>query len=344
MKIVQFMIGRAGGAENFFVKLARAFDEIGLDQHLIVNQGSQLALDVEDSGLPATILPFRKGLDIKGWLALRHCLKQQAPDIVMVWMNRAARRLPRGPYLAVGRLGGWYPVKYYRSCDYLIGNTPGIHQHIIRDGWPADRTLMISNFGELADAPAASRATLGVPDDAFLIMGMGRLDYSKGFDVLISAVERLPAHVHLCVAGDGPVAGDLARQVAASSLGSRVHLLGWRTDQAALLKAADLCVFPSREEPLGNVILEAWSLGVPVVSTAAEGPAWLVEDGVTGLLARPGNLDDLLDQIQRVMADEGLRRSLAAQGHARWQASFSKAQICGQYQRFFEQALAARRR
>lgn len=343
MKLVQFMIGHAGGAETFFVKLAAALAEIGIEQHLIVNEGGPLATDAAATGIATTLLPVSKWLDIPGRLKLRRTLREQAPDIVMAWMNRAARRLPRGPYVSVGRLGGWYPVKYYRSCDYLIGNSPGIHTHILEQGWPARRAVMISNFGELAPAPAADRRSLGVPDDAFLVMGLGRLDHSKGFDVLISAMEQLPVQAHLCIAGDGPVARDLAAQVEACGLKDRVHLLGWRTDQAALLKAADLCAFPSRQEPLGNVILEAWSLGVPVVSTRCEGPSWLVEDGINGLMATPGNAAELAAGIQRLIDDPALRARLGRAGHDKWQGGFSKAQICGQYLNFFEQALAARR-
>ncbi len=335
MKLVQFMIGRAGGAENFFIKLARALAERGVEQHLIVNEGAQLTEDARATGLPLTVLPVSKWFDLRGRLLLRRTLKQEQPDIVMAWMNRAARRLPRGPWVGVGRLGGWYPVHNYKSCDWLIGNTPGIVKHIVDDGWPAERAVLITNFGELPDQPAAARATLEVPPGAFLIMALGRLDFSKGFDVLIDAMARLPGHVHLRIAGRGPVEDDLKRQVAAAGLGDRVRFLGWRTDQAALLKAADLCVFPSREEPLGNVTLEAWSVGLPVVTTRCEGQAWLVQDGINGLQADPGDVEGLAAAIRRAMDDEGLRQAIAAAGHETWRQNYSKQVICDRYLDFF---------
>lgn len=343
MKIVQFMIGRAGGAETFFIKLSKALAEKGVEQHLIVNEGAQLTLDAKASGLPVTVLPVSKWLDIPGRLLLRRTLKAEVPDIVMVWMNRAARRLGRGPYVTVGRLGGWYPVRNYRTCDWLIGNTPGVLRHIVEDGWPAERAVMISNFGELPDAPAVDRSALGVPGDAFLIMALGRLDYSKGFDVLIDAMARLPGRVHLRIAGKGPVEDDLIARVKAAGLEGRIGFLGWRTDQAALLKAADLCVFPSREEPLGNVTLEAWSVGTPVVATRCEGQAWLIDDGRDGLLAEPGDVGGLAAAIARVVGDSELLRAFAIAGQAKWRSEYSRQVICDRYIGFFERILAEKR-
>jgi len=65
-----------------------------------------------------------------------------------------------------------------------------------------------------------------------------------------------------------------------------VKFLGWRDDRAGLFKAADLCVYPSREEPFGNVVVEAWSCGVPLVTAASIGPTWLVKDGEDAILTR----------------------------------------------------------
>ena len=63
-----------------------------------------------------------------------------------------------------------------------------------------------------------------------------------------------------------------------------MRFLGWRTDRGALLRAADICVLPSRWEPFGTVMLEAWAAGTPLVAAASQGPAALIEDGGNGLL------------------------------------------------------------
>ena len=78
---------------------------------------------------------------------------------------------------------------------------------------------------------------------------------------------------------------------------------GWRRDVGALLAAADALVLPSRVEPLGNVIIEAWSAGCPVVAAAVTGPRELIEDGVDGVLAPPEDAAALGAAIAGLLAD-----------------------------------------
>src|SRR3546814_11074829 len=100
--------------------------------------------------------------------------------------------------------------------------------------------------------------------------------------------------VWLWLAGEGPRRRALMQQAARLGLGDRVRFLGWRDDVAALLRAADVFLCPSRHEPPGNVVIEAWAHGTPVVAAASQGPRPLIEDGTTGLLVA---LDDADAQI-----------------------------------------------
>lgn len=343
MKIAQFLIGSHGGAERFYVKLMTALRDYGVEQHAIHNDHPRLVEAVQNSGVPATVIPFAKGTDRLGRARYRETLAKVKPDIVLHWMNRAARRAELGPHINVGRLGGFYPVRYYWRCDHLIANTPQIQDDILRQGWPSHATHMITNFGELEPRPAALRADLDVPDDAFLLLAMGRFDPWKSFDVLISALKYLPAKTFLCLAGDGSVMGDFKALAIREGVADRVRFLGWRSDQAALLGACDLCVVPSSHEPLGNVILEAWSLNVPVVAAASEGPSWLIAHGETGLLCKPLDAQDLGAKIRQAQENPALLRSLAEEGHAKWARTFSREVICRQYMDFFSDIKENRR-
>lgn len=344
MKVVQFIIGTFGGAERFYVKLLSALGAYGVEQHAIHNTDPELTEAVRRSGVPATAIRFDKGADRAGRQLYRETLARLEPDIVVHWMNRAARRAEMGSHVNVGRLGGFYPVRYYWRCYHLIANTPQIRNHIIGQGWPEHAVRMISNFGELAPMPAASRASLGVPDGTFLLLAMGRFDAWKGFDTLLAAMTLLPHNTVLCLAGRAGDGGDrLERLAEQEGVADRVRFLGWRDDQAALLGACDLCVVPSRHEPLGNVVIEAWSVGAPVVAAASEGPSWLIENGETGLLCEPGNAADLAAKIREVQDNPALRARLAANGHAKWAGGFARDAICRQYVEFFRQVRIARR-
>ena len=203
MKVAQFIIGGFGGAERFYVKLLSALGDYGIDQHAIHNDNAGLTEAVAKSGVPTTVIPFQKGHDRAGRQLYREALDTIKPDVIIHWMNRAARRAVVGPHVNVGRLGGFYPTRYYWKCDHLIANTPQIYDGILAQGWPAAATRMISNFGELTPEPEADRTALGIPPRAFMLLALGRFDPWKCFDVLISAMKYLPENTYLCLAGTG---------------------------------------------------------------------------------------------------------------------------------------------
>ena len=112
------------------------------------------------------------------------------------------------------------------------------------------------------------RAELGAGDGEFVVGGVGRLAWSKGFDVLVQAFEMaaLP-NARLVIVGEGRERERLQRLA-----GGNVLLAGFRPDAKELCQAFDLFVSPSRTEPFGRVIVEALDAGTPVVATDAFGP------------------------------------------------------------------------
>jgi glycosyltransferase involved in cell wall biosynthesis len=224
-------------------------------------------------------------------------------------------------------------LKYYRGCDHLVANTRDIADYILRAGWPTERVHYLPNFVAPEVAPPLPRASLGTPAEAPLALALGRLHPNKGFDVLIEAVAKVP-RLHLWLAGEGGERAALEERVARLGIGTRVALLGWRDDVAALLAAADMLVSSSRQEPLGNVVLEAWAARVPVVAAASEGPRILIADNETGLLVPPEDADALAVALARLAADHALRVRLAAAGHAHWAAEFSAPRVVAQWRQF----------
>ena len=89
------------------------------------------------------------------------------------------------------------------------------------------------------------------------------------------------------------------------------------------MAAADICVLPSRYEPFGTVMSEAWHSRVPLVATRAAGATQYVADGIDGLLCDIDDPDGLAGQIQRVLRDAGLRKSLIESGYKKYEQMFS---------------------
>jgi glycosyltransferase involved in cell wall biosynthesis len=133
----------------------------------------------------------------------------------------------------------------------------------------------------------------------------GRLTRAKALDVLSDAVERVEG-ITLLAAGDG--------EERASLRGERIRLLGAlpRTRVLELLAASDAAVLSSSWENFPHVLIEALSVGTPVIATRVGGVPEIVEDGVNGLLVPPGDPDALADAIRRFLADDALRARLRA--------------------------------
>jgi glycosyltransferase involved in cell wall biosynthesis len=327
MKVLQLMAGAAqGGAETFFVALAEAFQRAGLEQRTIIRQHPQRADRLRRAGVVVHEAAFGSWFDIGTRLAVRREIAAFQPDVALAWMGRAARFIPTGRHVGIGRLGGWYDLKRFRSCRHLVGNTPEIARWCVQQGWPEARTHYIPNFVAWRDMVAVQRATLETPAGVPVLLALGRLHANKAFDVAIRALAQVPDAI-LWLAGEGNLRADLARLADDAGVASRIRFLGWRDDKEALFAAADLCLVPSRVEPFGNVVLDAWASGTPLIAAAATGPAQFVRDGQDGLLVPVDDSAALAAAINRLLANQAFAKSLAHAGHARWQVEFTE-EVC----------------
>jgi glycosyltransferase involved in cell wall biosynthesis len=331
-RLVSLMAGAAvGGAEAFFERLVVALHEAGTAQLVAIRAEPARAARLRAKGIDPVELSFGGPFDLATPWKLKKLFDGFDAEVALAFMSRAAARLPpkswcrRAP-AHVGRLGGYYDLKYYRRCDRLIANTIDIRDWIVAQGWPAARVDYLPNFVDADKVPPAPR------DGAEkLILALGRLHPNKGFDVLIAAMESLP-HATLWIAGDGPLKSALEAQ--AAPLGGRVRFLGWRDDAAALIEACDVLACPSRHEPLGNVVIEAWARTKPVVAAASQGPRALIRDGVDGLLVLIDDANALAAALGRALSERDLAIALAQAGRARYQDGFARDTVVAAYREF----------
>lgn len=334
---VLHLLGTAGegGAETYFVDLVLALRRAGVAEAAVIRANATREARLKSVGVPVKVLRFGGPIDILTKPAAAGFAALQRTKVALAWMNRAARHTPRGPWARIGRLGGYYSLKYYKGFDHLVANTEDIADWIVGQGWPAGRVSCIPNFAvEPPDAAPVDRASLATPADAPLLLGMGRLHENKAHDVSLQALVQLP-EAYLWIAGVGPLEAKLKLTAEALGVADRVRFLGWRTDPSALYRAADICVFPSRFEPLGNVVIQSWAHGLPVVAAASQGPKALIRDGEDGLLAPVDDADALATAARRLMADATLRTQLAAAGRVRVAAEFSEAAVVAQWKSLF---------
>lgn len=336
-KLAHIHLGVDGGAEKFFVRLSRALAKRGVEQIAFIRHDrpwrDELAEHCEVHELKFSRSHFKR--HFVRWGIARE-IRNFGAKATLGWMSPASKWLPKpGPDMRTFLRLGDFPDGFhsYGNVEHLIGNTPEIVRQAVAAGWPADRAHMISNFVDpLPDSlQPVSRAEFDTPEDATVLIALGRFVERKRFDLIIKALAQLPETVHAWLIGDGDLLEDLQRLARDLGVENRTHFLGWQRDPSPFLLAADILVCPSDDEPLGNVVLEGWNAGLPVVATASQGPSWLIEHGKTGLLSECGDVEGLVRSIYLLVSNENEKTTLTVNARTTLAERFTIEAISNQY-------------
>jgi glycosyltransferase involved in cell wall biosynthesis len=204
----------------------------------------------------------------------------------------------------------------YGGCRYTIGNSPSVVEHLnLQAKIPRERLRLVRGGIDpepIRKAASLPRSTLGAGENERLVLWVGRLDPVKGLSFLIEAFAEAgqALNARLLLAGGGPLREELEAKARRMVPGERVMFLGPRRDIPALLKTADLFVFPSRTEGLPNALLEAMAAGLPIVATGVPGCRDLIRDEETGLLVPYGDTRPLAAAMKKLLADGELASRL----------------------------------
>lgn len=195
---------------------------------------------------------------------------------------------------------------------------------ILHEGVDPDRVLTLSNgIDSQSFLPAKegqrslAKSALGLPSDALVIGGMGRLvpqkNFSRFLDVAARVLSETPSAVFV-IAGTGPQEEELKAKAALLGINERVRFLGHVSDRLCLYHAFDALLMTSDFEGTPMVLLEAMSCGLPVVASAVDGIAEVCTDGHDALLVVPGDVDGFTQALSRILREEGLRKRLGMNG------------------------------
>jgi len=335
---------RVGGMEEFFVSFCRAMRRAGVTVHAVIRKDNAPVYgnDLAAAGVSFETLIFEPQLNPWSRFRLRGIAKRFRPDVALTFASRASTCMPRGDYVTLGRLGGYYGIGAYKRCDHLVCNAPDIVRHVVDGGWSADRVSLIPNFPRADDGPPIERDAFDTPRDVPLALALGRLHQKKALDILLQAAARIP-RLWVWIAGEGEERKRLVELAQRLGIADRVKFLGWQRNRAGLFAAADLCVYPSRHEPFGNVVLEAWAYRKPLVTADASGPAWLVHHGEDGLVVPMDNAEKLAEAIDAVISSEAVANRLVENGTIRIRDEFSEDAVIGQYLDLMRTLIAKRK-
>jgi glycosyltransferase involved in cell wall biosynthesis len=278
------------------------------------------------------------------WVArLRQRLRQDPPiDVIHAHSPVPAsaarilvRTLPksRRPAVVTTEHNRW--PRYHPATRYVNWLTYGMDAHHvlvsedIRETLPAryqaSAEVLVHGVDRAALAAVASerdaaRAELGVDADTVLVVTIANLQPKKGYPFLLQAAADVCQQrddVQFVAAGTGPREAELRDQHAQLGLGDRFAFLGFRDDAPRLLAAADVFCLASLHEGLPVTLMEAMTLGRPIVATTAGGIPEAVRDGQEARLVPPGDAGALRDALLQVVGDPALRERMSAASRER---------------------------
>lgn len=332
-----------GGAEGFYCRLVCGLSAAGSPVHAINPPGSAVAVELNGS-VPQIHLRMRGDWDLWARAAIQRAIATLRPAIVQTYLGRATclTHLPRqSGAVHVARLGGYYELARYRHAQAWVGNTRALCDHLLRSGLPAGRVHYIGNFADEPGPPepdqgAELREHLALPEDALVLLAVGRLHPVKGLEVLLHAVALLPACIagrplYLVLVGDGPARGalqDLARKL---GIAARLRFAGWQRALTPYYRTSDVLISAAHHETLGNTLLEAWAHGRAVLASETIGARELIRHGENGWLVPIGDPRGLADGLSHLLRDEPLRAALAQRGFEELHRCYSREAIVGAY-------------
>jgi glycosyltransferase involved in cell wall biosynthesis len=210
--------------------------------------------------------------------------------------------------LSPHRLAGlrWTVGWVLRSSDAVVAQSSNTRENAYRY-YRYDGPIQLIPLGiRIPKIRPVPRAELGLPENAFLGVTVGRLVKRKGIDRLLQALVRPECEgVHLAVVGAGPERDHLDALARRLGLSGRVHFAGRVDDERKwqILSCADAYVSGTLHEGFGLVYLEAMAAGLPVVSTDHGGQVDFLQDGVTGYMVRESRSEELGSAIARLATD-----------------------------------------
>jgi glycosyltransferase involved in cell wall biosynthesis len=235
----------------------------------------------------------------------------------------------------------------WNLCRRMI-TVNNIYRNVMMENWsmPADRVVCIYNgvnpevFSPRQSARNRLLSILGQEVNSPMILTSGRMEWQKGFDILLEALSGLRKCAwHLVMVGEGKLLPQLREQARNLNLSDRLHFLGHRKDLGTFLAGADIFVLPSRNEAIGFSLLEAMACRVASIGSAVGGVPEVLGDSEYGLLVPSENVRRLRQAIDRLLTDLPLRQNLADKGYKRIMDQFTLQQMVDKTLQVYEELL-----
>jgi glycosyltransferase involved in cell wall biosynthesis len=361
MNILQIISSsRTSGAEKHLVILSEWLRRRGHTVTAVCPPGGWLPERLRETGIPALEIPMHGLRAPQAIFALRNVARQHSVDVIHTHLTRAtymgylAGAMAHVPVISTVHVltrdvaYRWLP----RGNHSFVAVSDYLRQRLISRGVSEGRVHTVYNgtdIGideEIVSAPELSvRAELGLPADAELIGQFGRVDAFKGAPLLVRAakavVERNPRAYFVFVGHAEPgVQQTLWEMACQEGVDDRLRFTGVRNDVRRMMDAMDVVTLPSKMEACSMAIIEAMTVGKPVVATRAGGNLELIEDAASGVLV-DRTPEALADAITDLFADPARRQAMGTAARQRARSLFSAPVMAVNMEGVYRKVLAA---
>jgi glycosyltransferase involved in cell wall biosynthesis len=356
---------RLGGAEAMLWSFLRHVDRVRFEPRVIFFEDGGFPRDVASLGIPTSVVEtgrLREGRSVaRSVRTLAAAMGREEPGVILNWVAKA--QLYGG---AAARLAGmsdrvvWWQhgvtVGHWmdRAATALPARAVGCSSSVAARAQAAlrpHRPAFVVHPGvePSLNGSGPGAAPLDIPPGRTVIGIVGRLQPWKGQHRLLHALALLRERdldVHgLIVGGDAyglspEYADGLRNLVPELGLQDRVTMTGHVPDVSPYVRAMDVLVSASVNEPFGIVLLEGMAEAVPVVAVGDAGPLDIVEDGRTGMLVQSPAPELLADALEPLVRDPERRRALGHAGRERFLESFTAEAMTARIERRLEEVAA----
>ena len=345
--LVAFEFGSFNGGENSFLAVADLLRQRGWRFSALVPPDSPLASKLSANDFP--LIPFQRTdhanvrltqSDLRA--AIREAIQTAAPNIVhcnSLSMSRLCGPVCR--QLKVPSLGYLRDIiKISRKAmedinqvDQIVAVSEATRAFHVKHGLTSERSITIHNgidreaFLNTATSAGSIREELKLPKNSRLLLSCGQIGMRKGLDTLIESFIELNASKpddrsprHLLIVGQRhsekqeaiEYEDRLHDRVAENGLESQVHFLRRRSDVAQIMQQSTLLIHTARQEPLGRVLLEAASVGLPIVATDVGGtPEILSRPSLRQCMVPPNEPSAIAGVAKHLLSDDDLLNQIS---------------------------------
>ena len=335
-----------GGAEGLMPSLLENLTRLGVQSQVCVLQsrlGNPVALELEKRGISVNLVQVDNLRSFSQIKCLFQYIANTKPDIIHTQLETSdtlgcmiARilKIPSVSTLHTLSVPSQKRTSRFRNfmrrfslrffCNKIIAVSEVTRKHFISLGMKPEKVITLHNgisverfqhnFAEMR----AYRKELGFDDGDFVLVTVAVLREQKGIQNMIRAIPSLLnkfPNVRYAIVGDGDYRNPLEELANLLHVDDKISFLGYRNNIPEVLAASDLFVFPTLNDALPTVLLEAMATGLPIVASRVGGVPEIIVDGQSGLLVQPGEPSLLVDACTRLLDDRDFANALGIAGH-----------------------------